>query len=1220
LKTPLVTDSLLNTFIAGTVQNTNSGVDVLLRKLDAHGDLIWQTTYTNSGAYRDQATDIALDDSGNVYLCGASYINGNHFDFLVLKFDSSGALLWDYTFNGSTSLADGATAMAIENGSVFVTGPATFTTSYIDYLTLKISAAGTLQWQSTYNYVNFADVPFDIVVEDGNVFISGGSQNSFTDWDYATIQLLESNGNAIDTARTGGTGIGFEYSTEAIMGNDGYYYITGTFYNNGSKDFKTIKFDASLNVVWAATFDFDGEDDEALSLTVDTTGNVFVAGVSSDSSNKQFTIVKYNSSGTQQWVHRSGGNNNDRSTRITCDESGNVYATGERHNGFNLDFYTLALDDQGSVLWSKLFNGGSNGDDKANMIVVKDDFIVVSGTTTINGNQEYISIAYGTFKMSLPPDTGITTNPSHLWFYPQQGQILNDTSGVADINYYTLQHGPALYLKNEQLSLIWSKIDTISSTPDTLQRIDQVVFNASRNRLYEYEESEDYLNYFLAHCPEGITNVRGYKWLAIPNIYKETDMFYSFNDTGLKQIFVSKPGTKPLVQLKYFGADTIIIDSTNGSLEIIGTIGSFTFAKAYAFEVDAQGNIIPGKIFNPSYHQTQSGLILLDNISYNINNGLVIVMQRGPLFIGCTPPFLGNILWSTLHAPYDPNEFNEPSFHSGSNIDNNGNLIVVGSSPSDIFPTTTNNLFFYFVGGGDATLVKFNSLGDKLYALFYGGIGDDKAKRVASDNASNIFMLGETASPNLILVPLNSTYSNLNTPSQNDYDLFLARISPDGQSLIWSCLFGGSGFSETAGEIIVRPGDLSDPEIYIGGYGDDGAPRQIDAGNFNETGGGILAKFLSSEGELLWSTGFGSNGRTNVTGLAFGDAQSLIVTGWTEASDFQILNSTALSSFGTSPFATFVMKLDVDNTLLWSTFLVRSTGNSKPAVVNNSVYVHGDCDGVRNNTSNSNIFLLDPNDGSYFDNNIVQQGPTCASTIYLTRLTLGGLATWSTLVGGTYLEKAAGIDFDNFDNIFLSGHTESADFLPINNSSPGYYSKNTMPAVDFHDGYIIAFDSQNHVKWGTPFGGDYYDVCTDISIDRTNSKFYLIGDVSKSSNCFPFKDAQTWFQDDFTQYANTIASLITQFDVSSNFNGQLENSISENDVIVYANPSIGEKIFIKSTSEISNLKVFDLLGIEQTYNYNKSENTINLSSLNNGTYFICCTINGTFHTIKFSKI
>ena len=177
-----------------------------------------------------------------------------------------------------------------------------------------------------------------------------------------------------------------------------------------------------------------------------------------------------------------------------------------------------------------------------------------------------------------------------------------------------------------------------------------------------------------------------------------------------------------------------------------------------------------------------------------------------------------------------------------------------------------------------------------------------------------------------------------------------------------------------------------------------------------------------------------------------------------------------------------------------------------------------------------------------------------------------------------------------------------------------------MPAVDFHDGYLIAFDSQNQEKWGTPFGGDYYDVCTDISIDRTNSKLYLIGDVSKSSNCFPFKDAQTWFQDDFTQYANTIAGFITQFDVSSDFNGQLENSISENDVIVYPNPSRGEKIFIKSTSEISSLKVIDLLGNEQTFGFDLKEKTINLNHLSKGVYFIFLKSENKTYTFKFRKI
>jgi hypothetical protein len=1250
LKTPLVTDSLFNTFIAGTVQNPTSGVDVLLRKLDAHGDLIWQSTYTNSGTYRDQATDIALDDSGNVYLCGASYINGNHFDFLVLKFDPNGNLLWDYTYNGSASLADGATALALSNGSVFVTGAATFTGSYIDYLTLRLSASGSLQWQSTYNYVNFADVPFDIEVQDGHVFVTGGSQNNFSDWDYATLQLLETNGSAVDTSRTGGTGIGFEYATEAVMDNNGNYYLTGTFYNNGSKDFKTIKFDANLNVVWAQSFDFDGEDDEAFSVAVDTSGNVYVAGLSSDSSNQQFTIVKYSNTGSQQWVHRSGGINNDRATRIACDESGNIFATGQRHNGFNFDFYTLALDEQGNVQWSKLFNGGSNGDDKANMIAVEDQYIIVSGTTTINGHQEYISIAYGTFKMSLPPDTGNIVSSSPNWFYPQSGQILDDTLGTADIQYYTLHHGPALFLKNEILSFVWAKTDTSSSTSDTLQRIDQVIVNAQGTRIYEYEESESFLNYYLAHCVGGIANVKGFKWLSIPDVYRNVNLYYTFNQGGIKQAYVSMPGTKPTIELKYLGADTLLIDTIDGSLEIKGSIGSMKFSRPYAYEIDAQGNIIPGTVFYPAYHQISLGRILIDNITYNTSNALVVVMEK---YTTGTSPLssTNNLFWSTMFG-------STLADHAYSiDVTANNESVVAGSCEGLNFPTLTNstNPLNINSGGSDCFLIYFdNNARDKFYT-FFGGTNFDQVNQVIIDDDLQIHLIGMTRSSDFTSVSTSSP--NDNSYNGGSSDGFYVKIDADNSSPsyggpIIDSYIGGVGEDNITSIFLA-----SNDHLLLGGFtnDEDGIPFQNIANatsNYYQdfyAGGdrdGLIVEF-DQTGNINWCTLFGGNGDDFVTDVKINGLDKPVFAGLTNSAQYTsdpdcetptdfgfprcppdptIYPNGYVQTTNNGNYDAFVAQFDFSNNrgLIWCTF-AGGAGNEGFENIPGKLFgfPRVRLGYASDEATHEDVFIAGITSSTTF----FSQFPSAISGGFNMPYG-GGIADgyilkffmkepiWSTYYGSSGDEDGiTDIDYSNYKLTVCGNATGNTNYNGCSANMQGGFTICNLSGTNYIENYssvgngvstrkaCLAMFSDTKMLWSTR-----YNTSTGLSsftgVKRNGNALFFCGTSFVQNYTFQDWDATSTLDLLQTYNLGQTDAAIVRFDVEETIAAgkKVEGSKSENTITLFPNPAT-DQIFIETKEENLNLVIFDSRGnIISEFELKQGQSTIPLKDKSSGIY------------------
>lgn len=298
VKTPMVIGPNNEVFVAGTETTQSGGVDILIKRIDSTGQTIWSENFSGSGFYRDQPSSIVLDGAGFVYIAGTTYIPGNNYDFLVLKYDTAGTFYWSYSFNGSLGLADGAIAIGIDSSQVFVSGACMDSVGGINYCTMRISSAGILQWRNTYNYNGYADIPYDLSIFDGQVTVTGGSQSSLSNWDYATVRYNGYTGAQNNVNRVSGNGIGFDHASQVVTDNNGNIYITGSnsIVGNGL-DIRTIKFDSLFNVVWNVTYDYTHSNDHGNSLTVDDFGNVYVAGYSGNGTDEDYLILKYDDSG-----------------------------------------------------------------------------------------------------------------------------------------------------------------------------------------------------------------------------------------------------------------------------------------------------------------------------------------------------------------------------------------------------------------------------------------------------------------------------------------------------------------------------------------------------------------------------------------------------------------------------------------------------------------------------------------------------------------------------------------------------------------------------------------------------------------------------------------------------------------------------------------------------------------------------------------------------------
>ena len=163
----------------------------------------------------------------------------------------------------------------------------------------------------------------------------------------------------------------------------------------------TVKYSPAGAVLWSSSYGsllFN----EGNAITIDDSNNVYVAGFSYGLlSLSDFVVIKYNSSGVQQWVYRYNGQGNgqDAANSIVVDAQHNVYVTGSAMQGLlilgNLDYVTIKLNINGIQQWAVNYDGPSHGDDIPYKIV-KDNLnnVIVTGSSAGSTGLDYATVKY----------------------------------------------------------------------------------------------------------------------------------------------------------------------------------------------------------------------------------------------------------------------------------------------------------------------------------------------------------------------------------------------------------------------------------------------------------------------------------------------------------------------------------------------------------------------------------------------------------------------------------------------------------------------------------------------------------------------------------------------------------------------------------------------------------------------------------------------------------
>ena len=96
----------------------------------------------------------------------------------------------------------------------------------------------------------------------------------------------------------------------------------------------------------------------------------------------------------------------------------------------------------------------------------------------------------------------------------------------------------------------------------------------------------------------------------------------------------------------------------------------------------------------------------------------------------------------------------------------------------------------------NAFITKLSPSGSVVWSTYLGGSGPDDAHAIAVDSAGNVWVAGETVSPNFPTTAnaISRTFSGEIDLGPLRYgDAFVTKLDPTGSHLLYSTYLGGSG-------------------------------------------------------------------------------------------------------------------------------------------------------------------------------------------------------------------------------------------------------------------------------------------------------------------------------------------------------------------------------------------------------------------------------------------
>ena len=419
---------------------TNGQTDILITALYVDGTIAWQQTNSGANGQNDYGTDLAFDSSGNIYVCGAVH-NGSNVDYRIIKYSFDGTLIWSKQYNGTGNGDDVPIAIRLDaNNNIYVTGTSTGNGTFTDYATLKYNTSGTLLWFKRYNYTNKPEIASAMELDNnGNIFVAGTSANNINNSDFCIVKYSPT-GTQLAVQRHSTTGNGYDLPSEMMINSNGNVFLIGTSEAGNNKNIKLLALTNTLTVLWSQYIDQFGRDDEGYSISLTPSNNIVITGYSEkDNGGTNLIVAKYSLSGSQLWLkNKTALNDNEiaKGRKIRANSNGKIYISGESYTQNSRDLNTMCIDDDGNLKWEKAFDNANSTENASQVVVVNDD-VYVTGTTTDSTTEKIVTVKYSStvkpYSISGSGDTIWNANEIIVMF--DTSAIIKSTIDKIGFNY-----------------------------------------------------------------------------------------------------------------------------------------------------------------------------------------------------------------------------------------------------------------------------------------------------------------------------------------------------------------------------------------------------------------------------------------------------------------------------------------------------------------------------------------------------------------------------------------------------------------------------------------------------------------------------------------------------------------------------------------------------------------------------------------------------------------
>ena len=204
-----------------------------------------------------------------------------------------------------------------------------------------------------------------VVQSDGKIVVAGDSYNGSNE-DFAVLRY-NSDGSLDTTFGTGGKvttpiGSSYDFANSVVLQSDGKIVVAGSSSNGSNYDFAIVRYntDGSLDT----TFDTDGKlttligsgSDVAYSVVLQSDGKIVAAGYSDNGTNNDFAIIRYNTNGSLDTTFDTDGKQTtaigsfaEFAYSVVLQSDGKIVVAGSSHNGTNHDFAIVRYNTDGSL-------------------------------------------------------------------------------------------------------------------------------------------------------------------------------------------------------------------------------------------------------------------------------------------------------------------------------------------------------------------------------------------------------------------------------------------------------------------------------------------------------------------------------------------------------------------------------------------------------------------------------------------------------------------------------------------------------------------------------------------------------------------------------------------------------------------------------------------------------------------------------------------------------